>query len=144
MRISLQTLLEIEDRHNPDVRPPCPQRNAMRGVCSHAIRCHELVAGGKQFGRSRNNIEASIEYGMLSPHIFGAGEFTNESQVRIAFAWVLWRACSRDPGSGTTGTPDSDGYERLYYTRAARDRRFDREQHVSQSLISRNRPLVTS
>src|SRR4029077_2358572 len=41
--------------------------NVMRGVCSHAILCHELVAGGQQFGRSRNNIEASIEYGMLSP-----------------------------------------------------------------------------
>jgi hypothetical protein len=97
MRISLQTLLEIEDMHNPGVRV-CNE-NAMRGVCSHAIRCHELVACGKQFGTSRNNIEASIEYGMLSPHIVGAGKFTNESQVRIALACVLWERML----SGCTG-----------------------------------------
>jgi hypothetical protein len=78
MRISLQTLLEIEAMHNPGVQ--VRNENAMRGVCSQAIRCHEPVAGGKQFGRSRNNIEASIEYGMLPPHMVGAGRFTNESR----------------------------------------------------------------
>jgi hypothetical protein len=104
MRMSLQTLLETEDIHNPSVR--VRNKNAMRGVSSHAMRCHELVAGGEQFGRSRNSIGASIEYGMLSPHIVDAGKFTNESQVRIAFAWVLWKGGSRDRGSGTAGTPD--------------------------------------
>jgi hypothetical protein len=126
MRISLQTLLEIEAMHNPGIQ--VRNENAIGGVCSHSIRCHEPVAGGKQFGRSRNNIEASIEYGMLPPHIVGAGKFTNESQVRIAFAWVLWTGCSRDRGSGTTGTPDSDADEhQWHYTRAAPDRRFDRD-----------------
>ena len=86
------------------------------------IRCHELVAGGKQFGRSRNNIEASIEYGMLSPHIVGAGKFTNESQVRIAFAWVLrMRMLSRsrlvdDRHSGLTVTSTSSTAPGLHRT----------------------------
>ena len=82
MRISLQTLLD-QRCTTPASALRVRNENVMRGVGSHAIRCHELVAGGKQFGRSRNNIEASIEYGMLSPHIVGAEKFTNESQMRM-------------------------------------------------------------
>jgi hypothetical protein len=110
MRISPQTLLEIEDMHN------LASGSATKTRCVESVAtlyvAPSLSLTASNSGRSRNNIKASIEYGMFSPHVVGAGKFTNESQVRIAFAWVLWRGCSLDRGSGTTGTPiDGDEHQ---------------------------------
>jgi hypothetical protein len=62
--------------------------NVMRGVCSHhtvprACRWRQAIRQDPQQYRSFDRIWDALA------SIVGAGKFTNESQVRIAFAWVL-------------------------------------------------------